>query len=132
MTNIFNDLKKMNKNIKIYYITEFLGALVFSTPIWTFFFTLHLGFSMGWAVFITTLGGFMNFLFEIPTGSWADRFGRKKLYITGLFIGIIGMSFYLWADSVYLFILSATIIGFGSALMTGNIEAMIHDKLEET
>ena len=74
----------------------------------------------------------MNFLFEIPTGSWADRFGRKKLYITGLFIGIIGTSFYLWADSVYLFILSTIITGFGSAIMSGNIEAMIHDKLEET
>lgn len=122
----------MEKNIKIYYITEFLNALVFSIPIWTFFFTLHLGFSMGWAVFIGTLGGFMNFLFEIPTGSWADRYGRKKLYITGLIISIIGTSFYLWADILYLFIFSATITGFGSALMSGNIEAMIHDSLEES
>lgn len=37
----------MHKNILIYYCTEFLGALTFGLPVSTFFFTLHLGFSMG-------------------------------------------------------------------------------------
>lgn len=71
----------MHKNIRIYYLASFLGALAFYTPVWNFFFTLHLHFSTGWAVLITTLVGFSSFLFEIPTGSWADRFGRKRLYI---------------------------------------------------
>jgi len=121
----------VHKNIRIYYITEFLGALVFSTPIWTFFFTLHLGFSIGWAVFITTLVWFVTFLFEIPTGSWADRFGRKNLYIAGIVLNILGVSFYLWADKIYLFVLSAIIVGFGAAIMSGNIEALLHDNLAE-
>lgn len=121
----------MHKNIKIYYLTSFLGALVFSTPIWSFFFTEHLHFSLGWAIFVTALIGFTTFLFEIPTGSWADRFGRKKLYITGLLIEMVGTSFYLWADNIPLFLLSAVISGLGYALMSGNIEALVHDQLEE-
>lgn len=121
----------MHKNIKIYYLSGFLGALVFSTPIWNFFFTQHLHFSTGWAIFIATLVGLTSFLFEIPTGSWADRFGRKRLYIVGLITEIVGTSFYLWADDTYLFVISAIITGLGYALMSGNIEALVHDQLEE-
>lgn len=121
----------MHKNILIYYCTEFLGALTFGLPVSTFFFTLHLGFSMGWAIFISTLTGLMSFLFEIPTGSWADRFGRKRMYVAGLVIGIFGLSFYLWATTIPLFILASVIIGLSSAIMSGNIEAILHDNLSE-
>jgi MFS family permease len=121
----------MNNNIKIYYITGFLGALVFSTPIWTFFFTQYLWFSIGTAIFLTTLNGLMNFVFDIPTSAWADRYGRKKIYIVWLFTELVGISFYLWAHTIPLFILSTIITGFGSAIMSGNIEAMIHDYLED-
>jgi MFS family permease len=121
----------MKKNILIYYSTEFLGALTFGLPISTFFFTLHLGFNMGWAIFITALTGLTSFLFEVPTGSWADRFGRKRMYIAGLIIGIFGLSFYLWATTIPLFILASIIIGFSGAIMSGNIEAILHDNLSE-
>lgn len=46
-------------------------------------------------------------------------------------MGISGMSFYFWADNVFMFLLSAIIIGFGYAIQSGNIEALIHDHLEE-
>lgn len=73
----------------------------------------------------------MSFLFEIPTGSWADRFGRKRMYVAGLVIGIFGLSFYLWATTIPLFILASVIIGLSSAIMSGNIEAILHDNLSE-
>jgi MFS family permease len=73
----------------LYYLISFFLACLFISPIWTFFFTSYHNFSFSSAVFLTVLTGIANFIFEIPSGSWADRFGRKRIYILGVVLMII-------------------------------------------
>ncbi|MFK7780026.1 MAG: MFS transporter [Candidatus Gracilibacteria bacterium] len=123
--------KKLKNNILLFYIINFFEACVFLIPIWYFFFVNYLNFGVGNAILISTITGLVTLLFEVHSGGWSDRFGRKKIYIFGLLAGIIGFTFYLWATELYLFFISAFFLGVGYALTSGNLEALIHDNLEE-
>ena len=124
--------KILNKNIILFYLIEFLGACIFTTAIWTFFFTWYLNFSFHTALFITLLSWIVSFIFEIPSWAWADKFGRKKLYLVWILLIILSFSFWLFSKKLYLFIISAIFNWIWFAITSWNLEALIHDSLEET
>lgn len=123
--------KNLKKNINLFYAIKFFESLIFSIPIWLIFFTVYLNFSIWTAIFINVFAWFIAFIFEIFSWSWADRLGRKKIYIVWASLAILWESFYLWADSIYLFLISSIILWLSSAITSWNIEALIHDHLEE-
>ncbi len=121
----------MNRNITIAYVSSFLWSLTFSLPIWLVFFTSYLHFWISVSIFLWVLSGLISMVFEVLTWSWADRYGRKKLLLIAMILWIVWWSFYLWADKIYLFIISSIIIWFSRAISSGNFDALIHDYLEE-
>ena len=121
----------MQKTIKIFYTISFLEACIFTTSVWAFFFTSYLNFSFHTALILTVLSGIVSFLFEIPSWAWADKFGRKKLYLLGLFLIILSFSIWVFAKEIYLFVISAILNWIWFAITSGNLEAIIHDSLEE-
>lgn len=120
-----------SKNITLFYIIRFLETFVFTTGIWAFFFTSYHHFSFGQALFLITIWGIVSLFFEIPSWVWADRFGRKKVYIFWIFLLILNLLIWLIADSFLAFLLSWVIAGMWYAITSGNLEALIHDELEE-
>lgn len=123
---------KQTKNILFYYIISFFSACIFLVPIWSFFFVNYLKFSFWTALFITTLSWFVSFLFEIPSWAWSDRFWRKITYIIWLIVILFWYSFYLWAQSVFFFIIATFFQWLGYAMTSWNIESLIHDSLIES
>lgn len=69
-------------------------------------------------------------LFEIPTGAFADIFGRKKSVISShLFQSLAGLIFIL-SPSFWLFAIAEATQGFGETLKTGALEAWMVDNLQ--
>lgn len=122
---------KLKNNIYLFYIINFLQACAFTIPIRYFFFVNFLHFWIWNAIFIRTLSWIVELFFEVHSWGWADRYGRKKVFIFWTLSIIFWLSFYLWTKDLYLFFLSAFFIWFWNALTTGNLEALIHDDLEE-
>lgn len=122
---------KLKTNILLFYAINFFLSCVFLIPIWYFFFVNYLNFWLGTAILINTISWLFTILFEVHSWAWADRFWRKKIYILWLISGIIGFSFYLWATNVYLFFISAFFLWLCYALTSWNLEALIHDSLEQ-
>lgn len=123
--------KLLKKNIQLFYAINFFESLIFSIPIWLIFFTVYQHFSIWTAIFINVFVGLIAFFFEIISWSWADRLWRKKIYIIWASLAILWESFYLWADQIYLFIISSFILWVSFAITSWNLEALIHDHLEE-
>lgn len=123
--------KKLKKNILLFYAINFFEACLFLIPIWYFFFVNYLNFWIGNAILINTISWLVTLLFEVHSWWWADRFWRKKIYIFWLLAWIIWFSFYLWATDLYLFLISAFFLWIWYALTSWNLEALIHDNLEE-
>lgn len=72
---------------------------------------------------------------ELPTGAWADRFGRKRCVLAGHLVGALG--WLLIPPATLLppgvrtaaFALAFGLLGFGSALNSGAFEAWVVDNL---
>ena len=71
------------------------------------------------------------FVFEIPTGTIADKFGRKKSLIWAFVINIIAILIYSSAPLFWVFALGELVWGIAAALFSGAYEAMVYDTLLE-
>lgn len=121
----------MKKNINLFYIISFLKTFVFTTAIWAFFFTIYLNFSFWQALFLITIVWIISTLFEVPFWTWADRFWRKKMYILWTLLLVINLIFWCFATNFWSFIIAWIIAWLWNAIVSWNLEAMIHDWLED-
>ncbi|MBD3280073.1 MFS transporter, partial [Candidatus Dojkabacteria bacterium] len=75
--------KSTKKNILLYNIITFLIYAQFALPVWAFYGTEYLELSFSQVAMLVSLASFVRVILEVPTGSWADRFGRKKIFVVG-------------------------------------------------
>ena len=64
---------------------------------------------------------------ELPSGILADRFGRRKLMVTGLALSSVGALICSLADSIYLLIAGRVLWGLGAGLFFMSSSAMVFD-----
>lgn len=67
---------------------------------------------------------------EIPTGSWADRFGRKNVLLLGQLLCVLGFSIISFNHSFTAFLVFEILFGIQSALFSGAIEALVYDNMK--
>jgi len=70
------------------------------------------------------------FIFEIPTGRFADRFGRKKSYITSCLINFGGTILYGLSGSFWLFISAELVKAVAQTFSSGAFDSWFVDRLE--
>lgn len=68
-------------------------------------------------------------LFDIPTGVWADRFGYRKLMLAGRILNVIGMVVFACAYGFWLFAVASAIGGLAIACISGCESAMVYSSL---
>jgi hypothetical protein len=69
------------------------------------------------------------FLFEVPSGAWADVFSRRKLLVLGSLVGGLGFASWIVLPSYAGFALGFVLWGVSSALISGTFEALVYDEL---
>lgn len=70
-------------------------------------------------------------VFEIPTGAFADVFGRKLSFVISCFLFSIGMFVYAISTSFWMFVIAETIAAIGSTFANGAIQAWLVDRLKQ-
>jgi len=122
-------MKTEHTNVKVAYILSFLSELYFPIVAWLFFYLKFLDFRQ--IAIITAIHVLTSNLFEIPTGVFADLFGRK----TAIFIAYFACAFVMFAypfNSAFLaFIILEILGGITNALLSGSLEALVYDTLKE-
>ncbi len=76
-------------------------------------------------VFFVTL-----FVCEIPTGAFADVFGRKKSYVLSCFLLALGMMVYAISDTFWEFACAEMISAIGMTFSTGAFSSWLVDSLK--
>jgi MFS family permease len=69
------------------------------------------------------------FLFEVPTGAFADLVGRKRSMLLGCGVAIVGTLVYVSHPGFYIFLAAETILACGYTLLSGAEEALVYDTL---
>lgn len=69
------------------------------------------------------------FLMEVPTGAFADTFGRKKSVVNGCFLTSLSMLVYFLGNSFWAFVAAELIGALGLTFLSGALEAWVVDAL---
>ena len=117
-------------NLQRLIASKFLLSLSFTVPIQTLFlFAKGLQFSEIMLLESVLLAGIL--LFQIPTGMFADMFGRKRSMLLGALVMLIAWIPWFLADGFPLFAVSFFLFGIAIAFHTGSDQALIYDELHE-
>lgn len=123
------DLKHYHANIWKVYLIRMLFWMHFVAAVMVPFFTQWGGLQFSQILFINAWFMLWMFIFEVPTGTIADVFGRKRSMLTGTMIAIAGTLIYVSHPGFYIFLLAELVLACGYTMMSGAEEALAYDSL---
>lgn len=83
-------------------------------------------------LFIYSIFSISTSIFEIPTGIYSDKIGRKKTLILGALAGVLSITCYAIGGTFWMLVLGAVLAGLQDSFFSGNNDALIYDSLAET
>lgn len=105
-----------------------IGSFMLIMPVIVLFFREN-GLTMSQILLLQSLFSAAVILLEIPSGYYADIFGRKKSIILGSCLALLGYAVYSLSYGFWGFLVAELILGFGTSFMSGADSAMIYDSL---
>jgi MFS family permease len=102
----------------------------FLAPVMTLFY-LHRGINLQ-QIFLLLLVIVVTMLFfEIPTGIFGDKYGRRNSIIVGNILWVLSNVGLIFADSFFMFVFLSFLFAVGATFISGSDEAIIYDSLKE-
>lgn len=126
-----HELIKKNRQIKKFCLYGFLKDLRFFEPYLYIYLmqAVHLNLFQIGTLF--SIRGIIIYLFEVPSGIFADQYGKKtELMICFLFY-IASFFFFFLGDSYTIVAVAMVLFGLGEAFRSGTHKAMIYSYLEQ-
>ncbi|MFV0626546.1 MAG: MFS transporter [Alphaproteobacteria bacterium] len=121
---------KSLKNIKLFYLFNFLDGFWPCAPFFVIYFSEITG-SFTLAMSLGAIHNLTTTCMEAPTGILSDKFQRKTVTFFGSLSVLIAACLYAMAETYELLVLASIFYGIYNALMSGNNDALIYDSLKE-
>ena len=121
--------KKNLTEINFYFIYALVSRMVFFYSIIVIFF-LEFGLSFTAIMILSSVESIASMLFEIPSGMFADFFGRKKTVIIGTIISVAGVAAYVIHPSFALFVIAELLLSIGSSCISGTASSLSYSKFK--
>ena len=113
-----------------FYLTSFLKNQTYFTPILILFLQLnHLNFQEIFWIF--TIGSIFSLIIEIPTGIFADLYGKRKSIIISKFGIFVSYILFGLSNNFWMFLLSQVVFELGNSFRTGTETAYAFDYLKQ-
>lgn len=118
-----------SSNIPKLYLASFFEATWFAGSVWILF-LISSGYNLEQISLIVGVLFVTQFIFEIPSSIWADRFSRKNILIIGMTFWLISIVFFILGNSFIHFIFASIFAGLSSAFASGTESAIVYDTLQ--
>lgn len=122
---------RYRRNIKLDYYTIFFRNFNLTHGIWVFFLGTVKGFSLFEIGLFEGLFHFSSIIMEVPTGIYADVFGRRNSRIISIIVYILYVVIILTSNNFYLIGFGFFLCGLSYTFESGSGEALIFDSLKE-
>lgn len=118
------------KNIQLLKVFNFLIGFSLFAPLAIIYFAKVSGsYALGASIFgIIMLSAA---IFEVPTGIWSDKVGRRGTIILGSWARVLAFVLYALASSYWLLVVGAIFEGLSRSFYSGNNDALLHDTLAD-
>jgi MFS family permease len=124
-----NNTSIIRHNLPVFYLVDILRSLWFMTSIWVAYELKFLSLYQ-----LTLIEAFIltvTLLMQLPTGAFADIFGKRKAMIAGFFFYAAAIAIYSFAHAFWMFIIYAIVFGLSEAFIDGTREALLYDTLKQ-
>jgi MFS family permease len=123
-------MTNLKSNIWKFYLFQAFRNLAFFVPIIVLFWQDN-GLSLTEIMILQSIFAISIVLLEVPTGYFADVFGRKKsLMYSGYFLFFAILSYGL-GSNFYHFLIAEIFWAFGNSLISGSDSALVYDTLKD-
>jgi MFS family permease len=121
----------MRQNIRKLYAFNFFASLHLIAGVILPFFTEWGRLSFTQIMILESWFSVCVFLFEIPSGAFADFFGRKRTLSLAIIVNIVGALVYSSYPNFYVFMLGELLWAAAGALISGSEHAILYDTLRK-
>lgn len=118
--------RSLHNNIRTIYLMGFCLNFMVVLPVFVPLLQGH-GLSMSQVLQTQALFALTIALCEVPSGYFADIWGRRPAILLGAALNAVGFASLLWADSFADFVIYEVILGVGFSLISGADLAMLYD-----
>ena len=115
--------------IWIIWVMTFCNGLIFYAPVFALYLHQELLNFTQVALIMALQSGFI-ILLEIPSGAFADIFGRKKSLIIGAILHLVSLSYLYIGTNFFILFLFAVFSALVQSLNSGTITAIIFDSVK--
>jgi len=124
--------KKIKKDPQIWKFCFYglLKNLKFFEP-YLLIYLLGIGFNMFIIGILFSVREVITYIFEVPSGIFADNYGKKKELMLCFTFYIISFIFFFIGKSFFILIIAMIFFGLGEAFRSGTHKAMIYSYLEQ-
>ena len=120
----------MKRNVRLLAFFNFFSELKFHSAVLIIYFAkVTNSFTLAMSLFSVAM--ISSALFEVPTGIFSDRIGRRKTIILGVFAAVFSAIFYAVGSGYWILFLGAAFEGLSYAWYSGNNDALLNDSLKE-
>lgn len=118
------------KNVRLLKIFNFLIGFSLFAPLAIIYFSKVSGsYTLGASIFGITM--LASAIFEVPTGIWSDRVGRRGTIILGSWARVLAFILYAIGLSYWWLVAGAIMEGLSRSFYSGNNDAFLHDTLAD-
>jgi MFS family permease len=120
----------LKRNIWKFYLLQILEGMMFFLPVIVLFWQNN-GLSLTEVMILQSLYSIVVVILEVPTGYFADMFGRKKSLVLASLFTTVGIITYIMGFNFYQFLIAEIFWAFGVSLVSGTDSAFIYDTLKD-
>lgn len=124
---MIKSLRKLSPYSKLWLTSRFFYSWYFTWPIVVLYFSTHYSLQLLGVYF--SVQALVSILGEIPTGIFADKFGRKLSITLGYILRSLGVVMVIFGLSPAGIVIAGILRGIGAAFLSGATEALIYEKV---
>ncbi|OFY24074.1 MAG: MFS transporter [Bacteroidetes bacterium GWF2_33_38] len=117
-------------NIYKLYVIKIAKWFMLTMPIIVLFYHEN-GLEMKDVLLLQSIYSLAIVALEIPSGYFADVWGRKNTIIIGSFMGVFGFCIYAISFDFWGFLIAEILLGFGQSFISGADSALLYDTLHD-
>ncbi len=115
----------------VYYLLTFLFDFAVGLTAATYvLFLLSKGLDVFQVMLVNLVFMVANFIFEIPTGAYADYFGRRKAIVLSFVFLVVALLVYFESKNIAMFILAEILAAIHFTFASGALDAWMVDSME--
>lgn len=122
------DVTAVRRNLRLLQIFKALRGALLVMPVIVPFFQSN-GLSQTEIFALQSAFAIAILVLEVPSGYFADRFGRKKSMLLGALLSIAGFGLYALAHGFWPLLVAEVVLGIGASFISGADAALAYDTL---